>query len=123
MTSLADRLRIDADRGSPYEQVRDGVIDLVNAGDLLVGVRLPTVRALAADLGIAPNTVARAYRELEAAGVIETRGRQGSFVKSGADEAAELAEQTTVDYVAAMRAQGIDGASIITMVTRAVSIP
>ena len=48
------------------------------------GHRLPTVRALAQELGIANNTVARAYRELEVAGAIETRGRAGSFVTGDA---------------------------------------
>ena len=44
------------------------------------GTRLPTVRELAGQLGLAVNTVARAYRELETAGVVETRGRFGTFV-------------------------------------------
>ena len=51
-------------------------------GDLAPGTRLPTVRQLAADLGLAANTVARAYRELEADGVIATYGRKGTFVRS-----------------------------------------
>jgi DNA-binding transcriptional regulator YhcF (GntR family) len=45
-----------------------------------VGTRLPTIRRLAADLGLAVNTVGRAYRELEEAGLIETGGAAGSFV-------------------------------------------
>ncbi|WP_235189678.1 GntR family transcriptional regulator [Williamsia sp. D3] len=64
---------------APYEQVRRGIIELVNSGRLLAGSRIPTVRALAEELDLAPNTVARSYRELEAEDVIETRGRQGSF--------------------------------------------
>ena len=54
--------------------------DLIDRGELLPGERLPTVRALAADAALAPNTVARAYRELEAAGYLEGRGRAGTFV-------------------------------------------
>lgn len=61
----------------PYEQLRLGVIAQVRSGELTAGTKIPTVRALAAQLGLAPNTVARAYRELEADGVVETRGRQG----------------------------------------------
>ncbi|MCS5717500.1 GntR family transcriptional regulator [Herbiconiux sp. CPCC 205763] len=54
--------------------------DAVASGELAAGVRLPTVRALAAELGLAVNTVARSYRELETDALIETRGRLGSFV-------------------------------------------
>jgi DNA-binding transcriptional regulator YhcF (GntR family) len=56
------------------------VIDSVRSGRLAPGARLPTVRALAGQLGLAVNTVARAYRELETAGIVETRGRSGTFV-------------------------------------------
>ena len=54
----------------PFEQIRARIADLVAAGELPAGTRLPSVRTLAGDLGIAPNTVVRAYRELEAAGVV-----------------------------------------------------
>jgi DNA-binding transcriptional regulator YhcF (GntR family) len=63
-----------------YDQLRTAVIGAVREGRLAAGARLPTVRALAAELGLAVNTVARTYRELEAAGIIETRGRKGTFV-------------------------------------------
>jgi DNA-binding transcriptional regulator YhcF (GntR family) len=66
----------------PYEQLRSGIAGLVADGGLAAGARLPTVRQLAADLGLAANTVARAYRELEADGVISTHGRRGTFVNS-----------------------------------------
>lgn len=64
----------------PYEQLRAQVAALVGSGGLPVGTRLPTVRGLADDLGLAPGTVARAYRELEREGWVETRGRHGTFV-------------------------------------------
>lgn len=74
-------LRVDPVSATPpFEQVRLAVIEAVRDGRLAPGTRLPTVRQLAGDLGLAVNTVARAYRELETAGVLETRGRQGSFV-------------------------------------------
>ena len=60
----------------PYEQVRDQVRAQVETGALTPGTKLPTVRALAADLNLATNTVARAYRELEALGVIEPGHRR-----------------------------------------------
>ncbi|MGV9480104.1 GntR family transcriptional regulator [Gordonia aichiensis] len=118
---LAARLRIDpaADR-APFEQIRVGVIDLVSRGELLVGERLPTVRALAADLDLAPNTVARSYRELEAAGIIETRGRRGSFIRAGSNTTLDDAQRATVEHVAALRAMGIDDATIVNLVRRSV---
>lgn len=64
----------------PFEQVRRQVAAGAADGSLPPGHKLPTVRQLAADLGLAVNTVARAYRELEADGVIETHGRRGTFV-------------------------------------------
>jgi DNA-binding transcriptional regulator YhcF (GntR family) len=64
----------------PYEQLRAQVHDLVAGGALETGTRLPPIRQLARDLGLAVNTVGRAYKELEAAGVIETRGRHGTVV-------------------------------------------
>ena len=57
----------------PYEQVRAQLAGLIGRGSLAEGDRLPTVRALAADLGLAVNTVARAYKELEAEGLVTTR--------------------------------------------------
>ncbi len=74
-------LRIDLSRPvPPYEQLRTQIAGLVAAGRLPPGGRLPSVRQLAGDLGLAPGTVARAYTELEAAGVISTRQRGGTFV-------------------------------------------
>ncbi|SLK01134.1 GntR family transcriptional regulator [Arthrobacter sp. P2b] len=64
----------------PYEQIRSQISSLVAIGDLAPGSRLPTVRSLAADLGVAVGTVARAYKELEAAGVVESRRRGGTIV-------------------------------------------
>ncbi len=103
---------IDVDPDSPvapYEQVRASVTALVRAGRLTPHTRLPAVRRLAVDLGLAANTVARAYRELEAAGVVETRGRLGTFVvdpassAGGRDEAREAARE----YAARMRSLGV----------------
>jgi GntR family transcriptional regulator len=74
---------ISVDLGSPvppYEQIRTQISSLIAVGSLAAGTRLPTVRSLASDLGIAAGTVARAYRELEQSGVIETRRRNGTVV-------------------------------------------
>lgn len=104
----------------PFEQVRRGVMDLVARGELIVGTRLPTVRALAEELGIAANTVARAYRELETAGVIETRGRHGSFIAARSDSARDQAQRATTEHVAALRALGITDDEITAMLVAAV---
>jgi GntR family transcriptional regulator len=74
---------ISVDLGSPtppYEQIRLQVSALIAAGGLSAGTRLPSVRSLAADLGLAAGTVARAYKELEQSGLIETRRRNGTVV-------------------------------------------
>jgi GntR family transcriptional regulator len=68
----------------PYEQIRSQISSLIVTGTLSVGSRLPTVRRLAADLGIAAGTVGRAYKELEAAGLIESRRRNGTVVAHAA---------------------------------------
>lgn len=65
----------------PFEQLRVAIRRMVAIGALPVGARVPTVRQLASDLGIAPGTVQRAYRELEVEGVLEPRGRHGTRVK------------------------------------------
>jgi DNA-binding transcriptional regulator YhcF (GntR family) len=64
----------------PYEQLRQQVTALVQGGVLAQGDRLPAIRQLANDLGLAGGTVARAYRELEADGVVSTHGRHGTIV-------------------------------------------
>ncbi|WP_159706894.1 GntR family transcriptional regulator [Arthrobacter sp. 18067] len=69
-----------ADPVPPYEQIRRQLSSLIAVGVLEPGSRLPTVRSLAADLGIAAGTVARAYKELEQSGLIESRRRNGTVV-------------------------------------------
>lgn len=64
----------------PYEQIRSQIARMVVTGVLPAGTRLPAIRQLSKDLALAGGTVARAYRELESDGVIETRGRHGTFV-------------------------------------------
>ncbi|NYI87524.1 DNA-binding transcriptional regulator YhcF (GntR family) [Amycolatopsis endophytica] len=91
----------------PFEQVRSGLAERINSGALAVGTKLPTVRGLAEELGIAPNTIARAYRELEEAGLIETRGRAGSFVASSGDESLSRAREAAQTYAAVTRALGL----------------
>ncbi|MER6347444.1 GntR family transcriptional regulator [Streptomyces sp. NPDC001595] len=82
------KIHIDESAVPPYEQVRAQISARARSGELPVGYRLPTVRGLAESLGLAANTVAKAYRALETDGVIETRGRNGTFV-AAAGSAAE----------------------------------
>jgi DNA-binding transcriptional regulator YhcF (GntR family) len=91
----------------PFEQVRTSLATQINDGTLAVGTKLPTVRGLAAELGIAPNTVARAYRELEEAGLLETRGRAGTFVGATGDQALSRAQEAAATYAAVVRALGL----------------
>lgn len=90
----------------PFEQVRRQVAAGAADGSLPPGHKLPTVRQLAADLGLAVNTVARAYRELESDGVIETHGRRGTFVAARRMAEPEAVAAVT-DYVAAVRRAGL----------------
>ena len=104
----------------PYEQLRSTVAGQVADGTLVAGTRLPTVRALAADLGLAVNTVAKAYRALETDGVIETRGRAGTFVASSALGGASTAvDQLAADYALAARRAGLTAPEAVSLVQRA----
>lgn len=92
---MSANLRVDLSSPvPPFEQIRAGIAVLVGRGDLAPGARLPTVRALAADLGVAAGTVARAYRELEAAGVVDSRGRRGTTVRPTPSLPADLPRTT-----------------------------
>ncbi len=90
----------------PYEQIRRQIAEGAASGVLRAAHKLPTVRQLAADLGLAVNTVARAYRELEADGVIETHGRGGTLIATRKIGDAE-ADQAAGTYVRTARRQGL----------------
>ena len=111
-------LSVDASSGAPpFEQVREGIRAQVDSGELSPGFRLPPVRSLAESLGLAANTVARAYKELEALGVVETRGRAGTFVAgSGVSSSVRAAASA---YVASVRALGLDDDEALAAVRRA----
>lgn len=89
---------VDVDADSPvpvYEQLRAQIAGLIATGVLAPDQQLPSIRQLAGDLGVAPGTVARAYKELEHAGLVGGRGRGGTRVRRGA---------TTDDPAGALRA-------------------
>lgn len=116
---MGEWVRVDAAGGRPlFDQLRTQIIDGVRDGRLPPGTRLPTVRELAGHLGMAVNTVARAYRELEATGLLETRGRFGTFVArvDPADSAMATAAHT---YAAAAKALGVSKAEALRYVESA----
>ncbi|GAA4418097.1 GntR family transcriptional regulator [Georgenia halophila] len=104
----------------PYEQIRGQVTALVAAGTLVAGDRLPTVRDLAADLGVAVGTVQRAYRELEAAGVVLSRRRTGTVVapvaNDGRADDVAAARQGARAFVRRARAAGLTDEQVLDLV-------
>lgn len=78
-----------ASRVPIYEQIVRGIINLASAGVLKSGDKLPPVRALAAELGINPNTVAKAYRELENNSYIYSTVGRGSFLTDKLEKSAQ----------------------------------
>jgi DNA-binding transcriptional regulator YhcF (GntR family) len=106
---VATKVTVDANSAvPPFEQVRSQLAHQIATGRLAVGTRLPTVRQLAADLGLAVNTVARAYRELEHSGLFETRGRAGTFVSASGDHSRERARDAARAYAAVVTELGLD---------------
>ncbi|MEZ0069033.1 DNA-binding transcriptional regulator YhcF (GntR family) [Streptacidiphilus sp. MAP12-20] len=103
----------------PFEQIRAQIAAAATTGDAPVGMRLPTVRKLAEELGLAVNTVAKAYRELESAGVVETRGRAGTVIAASGDRSlAELAG-SAARYAARAKALGLPSGEALTLVATA----
>lgn len=111
----------------PYEQIRTQLSALITTGRLPEGERLPPVRQLAADLGLAAGTVARAYRELESASLIHTRRGAGTRVAplpagTSHPDPAQLAA-AAVQFTTAARALGADEAEALRAVREAWGAP
>lgn len=116
-------MKLTLDRGSdvpPFVQVREGLRGQIAAGYLEPGFRLPPVRVLAQSLGLAANTVARAYKELEALGVVETRGRAGTFVAGTRVSSAVRAAASA--YVSTTRTLGLSDDEAVAAVRRALGL-
>ena len=110
----------------PYEQIRSQIAAYVQGGLLTAGARLPTMRALAADLGVATGTVARAYAELEAAGLVASRRRTGTVVAAGV--AHRPRSEQRVREAAAVLARtaaedGVDAETVLALVRAALVQP
>ena len=130
---MSDLIDLDpASTDPPYEQLRARISELARTGGLAPHTRLPAVRRLATDLNIAPGTVARAYRELEVAGLVLTRGRLGTVVSSDAvspdgtsgDAVAGVSVDAAVrlaagDYARGAGAAGIPDGDVVALVSEA----
>jgi GntR family transcriptional regulator len=115
---------VDPRSGVPiYLQVIEQVKRGVALGTLTPGEQLPTVKALALQLTVNANTIARAYRDLEREGVIETSVGRGSFVRAGENGSAralgvEVAAPHLDEAVRAAKGLGLDRDAILTLVQR-----
>ena len=118
--ALSLALRVDQDSTTPpFEQIRVQVIEAVRTGVLAPGDKLPTVRRLAEDLGLAPNTVARSYRALEQDEVIETRGRLGSFVAATGDATQRQVQLAAAAYAERAKSLGVGADEALAIVRAA----
>ena len=97
------------------EQLTTQIQDAVKAGTLAAGTKLPTVRSLATELGVAPYTVARAYRQLEDLGVIETHGRNGTIVSTFGDATQQQAQVAARAYADRIHALGVSAAEALAL--------
>lgn len=112
-TNLKITLTAAAGSAAPYEQLRAQIAERARSGRLPAGFKLPTVRGLAQDLGLAANTVAKAYRALEADGVIETRGRNGTFVAAAGEGPSREAAAAAQAYADRARRLGLTRAEAL----------
>ena len=107
------QFKIDSKSGVPfYRQIVEQVKFAIARGALEPGDRLPTVRQLAVDLSINPNTVVRAYRQMEIEGVLETQQGSGTFVGRGRpeidpDERQRMLDQILTDLLARATSYGL----------------
>jgi GntR family transcriptional regulator len=123
---LATIFTVDPRSGVPlYLQLIEQVKRAVLLGALGPGEQLPTVKALALELTINPNTVARVYRELERDGVIETSPGRGSFIRAGGGSAAndrqmadDVSQQTFIDAIREARSLGLRRRDVESIVSR-----
>lgn len=103
---MTPRLQVDlTDPTPPYEQLRRQLAALIASSVLEDGTRLPPVRQLAADLDLAPGTVARTYRELQAAGLATTRRGGGTRVRRPSSPSSSRSRRAALDAYAAAYVQ------------------
>jgi DNA-binding transcriptional regulator YhcF (GntR family) len=101
----------EASETPPYRQIAEQIQGAIERTDLKPGFALPTVRQLAGDLGVAPNTVARAYAELQESGWLVSDGRRGTHVAENTPrrdrhERARVLRDTVAKFVETLRQRG-----------------
>ena len=105
-----------------YEQLRTQIIARIEGGELIVGSKLPPVRQLAADLDVAPYTVARVYRILENDGFVETHGRNGTVVSGTKGTADETLQAAASAYAARASQLGVTRNDALAFVRSALEV-
>ena len=118
MSARPPLLVVADDPTPPYEQLRRQLVELIGSGVLAAGERLPPLRQLAGDLGLAVGTVARTYRELEVAGLVVSRRGGGTRVAAtqpamSADRRQRLLRAQAEAYVRQARLLGADDDQIL----------
>lgn len=105
----------------PYEQIRVQVAAAITGGQLDAGTRLPSMRALAGDLGVAVGTVARAYRELEGSGLVASRRRLGTVVASSSTppEIGQDVRQAAAELASRARRAGLNDETALSLLRAA----
>jgi GntR family transcriptional regulator len=115
--SALSALRLDPTSALPVaEQIQVQVVDLVTTGELPPGRRLPSVRALATALGVAPGTVAKVYRALEQEGFVATAGRNGTVVADQQVEATTRTRQQLRAVLQPLLDAGMSPAEVVRLV-------
>jgi DNA-binding transcriptional regulator YhcF (GntR family) len=115
---MSSELTVTPDDPTPaYEQLRRQLVDLIEGGQLAEGERLPPLRQLAGDLGLAVGTVARTYRELETAGLVRSRRGAGTRIASAVPRLSAREREVRLAglaaaYVAKARALGATDAEM-----------
>lgn len=105
---------------APFEQIRAQICEQIDSGTLRVGDRLPPIRSLATELNVAAGTVARAYRELEAEHVLQTKTRSGTTVANTAVRVEVAAAQAAQTYLTTLEQLGFDSAAALTVLQQAI---
>ncbi len=111
----------DLSKDPPYVQIQAIIARAIASGELAEGSKLPTIRQLAGDLGLANNTIARAYRELELEGLVTQRGRRGTVVNALVVDPDAEQKRLVADFVTQARALGMDGATTLRLISESLS--